>query len=374
MAVRPDRSPRRIRALADLIPDRLNANRGTPRGLEALDHSLRELGAGRAIVVDRRGRIIAGNKTAARALALGLPLQIVRSDGRRLIAVQRSDLDLEKDPRARDLAHADNRVAELDLDWNVDVLRALHESGMSLQPWWTDEEFAVLLRDHEEVNEERENAVLEPGPTKIKRGDLFQLGRHRVLCGDATSATDVTRVLNGMTPLLMVTDPPYGINYNPAWRHRHRPSQRTAVGRVMNDDRADWAASFQLFPGRLAYVWHAGLLAGVVAESLTSAGFTLRSQIIWRKQHFALSRGHYHWAHEPCWYGVRQHGTWRGDRAQTTVWDVPNLNAMGGTRTGENAATGHGTQKPVRLFEIPILNHTTLNDAIFDPFCGRARP
>ena len=98
----------------------------------------------------------------------------------------------------------------------------------------------------------------------------------------------------------------------------------------------------------------------------------MRAQVIWRKQHFALSRGDYHWAHEPAWYAVRpgHRHTWRGDRTQTTVWDVPNLNPMGGTRRGENVVTGHSTQKPVRLFEIPILNHTRPTDVLYDPFCG----
>jgi DNA modification methylase len=103
---------------------------------------------------------------------------------------------------------------------------------------------------------------------------------------------------------------------------------------------------------------------------VASAGFKLRSQIIWQKQHFALSRGDYHWAHEPAWYAVRGKGQWLGDRCQSTVWEVPNLNPIGGTRAAENAVTGHGTQKPVRLFEIPILNHTRAGDIVYDPFVG----
>ena len=122
--------------------------------------------------------------------------------------------------------------------------------------------------------------------------------------------------------------------------------------------------------GAIAYVWHAALKAPTVAADLEAAGFKIRSQIIWVKQHFALSRGDYHWGHEPAWYAVRGKGQWRGDRRQTTVWEVPNLNPMGGTRAADNAVTGHGTQKPVRLFEIPITNHTIAGDAVYDPFCG----
>ena len=356
--------------LDDLTSDPQNANRGTSRGLQALGRSLQDLGAGRSVVIDQAGRIIAGNKTVERARALGLPLRVVQTDGRHLVAVQRCDLDLTRDARARSLALADNRIGELDLEWDVDMLLRLQQDGVDLSPWWSDEEFTQLLNARAPVEQADENAVVAPGQTSIQRGDLFAVGRHRLLCGDATAAADVDRLLEGRRPLLMATDPPYGVAYDPAWRHRRAPSQRTAVGRVANDDRADWRSAFELFVGPIAYVWHAALAAATVAGSLTAAGFTLRSQIIWRKQHFVLSRGDYHWAHEPCWYAVRHKGAWRGDRTQTTVWDVPNLNPMGGLRAGDNAVTGHSTQKPVRLFEVPIVNHTTVRDLLYDPFCG----
>lgn len=357
--------------LRDLTPDPHNANRGTERGLAALMQSLHTYGPGRAVLIDRQGQIIAGNKTVEQAKRLNIPLRVVKADGTYLIAIQRDDLDLRTDPRARALAIADNRVGELDLEWDVDMLKHLQADGLDLAPFWTDAELATLFAEPT-VGLTDENAVVEPGPTDIVRGDLLVLGRHRLLCGDATSAGDVLRLLGGATPVLMTTDPPYGINYEPAWRHRVNPSQRTAVGRVPNDDRATWTAAWQLFLGDVAYIWHAGLKAPTVAADLEAAGFVLRSQIIWRKQHFALSRGDMHWAHEPAWYAVRKNATshWQGDRTQTTVWEVPNLNPFGGTGGTDNAVTGHGTQKPVRLFEIPITNHTIVGEAVYDPFCG----
>lgn len=356
-------------ALADLKPDPQNANRGTDRGRAALAESLRAYGPGRAVLIDRKGRIIAGNKTVEQAKALHIPLRVVKTDGRHLIAVQRDDLDLATDVRAKALAIADNRVGELDLEWDLDMLKQLHDDGLDLSAFWTEAEFAELFADpHAGLTDE--NAVVEPGPTDIVPGDFFVLGRHRLLCGDATSAGDVTRLLDGLTPLLMTTDPPYGVSYDPAWRHRVNPTQRTAVGRVMNDERANWTAAWHLFPGTIAYVWHAALKAPAVAADLETAGFKIRSQIIWQKQHFALSRGDYHWAHEPAWYAVRGKGRWCGDRRQSTVWETPNLNPMGGSRVADNAVTGHGTQKPVRLFELPMLNHTFATDAVYDPFCG----
>ena len=361
----------RIGSVADLSADPRNANLGTARGHDALARSLTEYGAGRSVLIDRNGCVIAGNKTVDEARRLNIPLLVVETDGHHLVAVQRNDLDLATDPRARALAIADNRVGELDLEWDLEMLKRLHDEGLDLSSFWTNDELATLLGTTPEGHTD-EDSVLEPGATTIVPGDLFELGHHRLLCGDATSANDVALLRNGVTPVLMATDPPYGVNYDPAWRKQLNPSQRTAVGRVANDDRAGWAEAWHLFTGDVAYVWHACLKAPTVAANLEAAGFTIRSQIIWAKQHFALSRGDYHFGHEPAWYAVRKGATshWQGDRTQSTVWSVPNLNAMGGSRTDDNAPTGHSTQKPVRLFEIPILNHTSAGGAIYDPFSG----
>jgi hypothetical protein len=105
------------------------------------------------------------------------------------------------------------------------------------------------------------------------------------------------------------------------------------TGLVKNDDRLDWTEAYKLFLGDVAYVWHAGLHAAEVTAGLEAAGFRIRAQIIWVKQHFALSRGDYHWKHENCWYAVREgkSSNWCGDRKQSTVWEIPNLNPFGGS-------------------------------------------
>ena len=351
--------------------DPANANRGTARGCRAVERSLAAYGPGRSILTDQHGTIIAGNKTFEQARALGIPIQVVRTRGEQLVVVQRDDLDLATDARAKALAVADNRTSELGLEWDSRRLQQLVEEGIDLSTFWSPEEFEALVQAGERGQGD-ENAMVTPRATTIQPGELFALGTHRLLCGDATSPEAVQRLLGDARPVVMATDPPYGVAYDPAWRHRVNPSQRTAVGRVANDDRADWSAAFKLFPGDVVYVWHAGLKAGLVAMALDTSGFQIRSQIIWRKQLFALSRGDYHWSHEPAWYAVRRgrHPRWYGDRRQTTVWETPNLNPMGGTRTGENAVTGHGTQKPVQLFETPIRNHTAPGDAIYEPFAG----
>jgi DNA modification methylase len=202
-------------------------------------------------------------------------------------------------------------------------------------------------------------------------GDLWICGLHRVLCGDATEATAVSRLLGTAVPVLMITDPPYGVNYDPLWREEAGLGGQRQTGTVANDDRVDWSEAFLLFPGDVVYVWHAGLYAGEVASSLQSCGFAIRSQIIWAKQHFALSRGHYHWQHEPCWYAVRagKPASWCGDRKQATVWEVSNLNPFGGEKQADTI-TGHGTQKPVELMRRPLRNHTERGGLVYDPFLG----
>jgi DNA modification methylase len=221
----------------------------------------------------------------------------------------------------------------------------------------------------------RENQAEEEIPDPIeevvtRKGDLWICGKHRVLCGDATSVESVCVLLEKAKPVLMVTDPPYGVDYDPTWRERAGLGRLRQTGAIPNDTQVDWTKAYELFTGDVAYVWHAGLHAAEVASGLERIGFRIRSQIIWSKQHFALSRGDYHWQHEPCWYAVREGkgSQWCGDRTQSTVWQIANLNPLGGSR--QEPATGHGTQKPIELMRRPILNHTGRGDIVYDPFLG----
>lgn len=204
-------------------------------------------------------------------------------------------------------------------------------------------------------------------------GQLWQIGRHRLLCGDATNAEDVARVLDGHVPLLMVTDPPYGVGYEPNWRNvgasegwlhyaNGEPAYAASrVGKPANDDRVDWSDAWRLFPGDVAYTWSPGgdhvILTGA---ALQGAGFEIRNQIIWRKSNFPLSRGHYTYQHEPCWYGVKKgrQAHWIGDHNASTVWDIT---------LDRNVAGGHSTQKPLECMARPIRNH---EGDVYDPFLG----
>jgi DNA modification methylase len=223
-----------------------------------------------------------------------------------------------------------------------------------------------------------------PDEPYVQRGDLYQLGAHRILCGDSTDATDVARLLDGAKPNLMVTDPPYGVDYDPVWRDAvnglteaerripiaERPAARgkRRRGEVVADDRADWREAWALSPSDVAYVWHGGLHAAEVQASLESVGFEMRAQIVWVKQALVFGRGAYHWQHEPCWMAVRKGSTasWIGDRKQTTVWEIPNANLHNGGEK-DDADTNHSTQKPVECMERPIRNHA---GDVYEPFAG----
>jgi len=118
----------------------------------------------------------------------------------------------------------------------------------------------------------------------------------------------VAALLAGQQPALMVTDPPYGVNYDPAWRHRAGVNKSKRRGKVANDRLADWGDAWALFTGNIAYVWHGALHATTVAESLVRNGFAIRAQIVWANDRLVIGRGDYHWQHEPCWYAVREKG------------------------------------------------------------------
>lgn len=219
--------------------------------------------------------------------------------------------------------------------------------------------------------EDDEPPAVSSAPPQSVLGEVYQLGRHRLMCGDSAVATDVQLLLNGVVPTLMATDPPYGVEYDPEWRDgADLGVGERSKGKVNNDSQVDWSEAYSLFPGNVAYVWHAGVYSDRVAQNLRDCGFNIVAQIIWAKQHFAMSRGDYHWQHEPCWYAVRQGKThnWRGDRKQTTIWNIKNNNSFGNNDKEET--WGHGTQKPVECMARPVRNNTSEGQAVYDPFGG----
>jgi DNA modification methylase len=313
------------------------------------------------------GELIAGHGRVLAATMLGLT---------EVPVIRLSHLD-EAERRAYRIA--DNKLTELG-DWDEAMLRdeiaGLLAEDFDLSLLGIGEaELDALLQDPEAQDGdgpvEDEDDVPEAPATPVSMpGDLWQLGDHRLICGDSTSADVVRALLGDVKPLLMVTDPPYGVAYDPAWRNQAGAAGATGAaktkrtGKVMNDDRADWREAWALFPGDVAYVWHGALHASEVADSLTASGFAIRSQIIWAKDRLVLSRGDYHWQHEPCCYAVRTKakGHWAGDRKQTTLWQIANKD--------QDAETVHGTQKPVECMRRPILNNSNAGQTVYEPLMG----
>lgn len=255
-------------------------------------------------------------------------------------------------------------------DWDWDILANQWEISDLLEWGFTLEEFDIPT-DIEQVITEDESEILEPPKDpKTKLGDLYELGEHRLKCGDSTNSDTVMHLLNGEEPILMVTDPPYGVNYDPQWRDVAGKGCR-AKGKVQNDDKINWTLAWHLFPGSVAYIWHAGKFCAEVEKSLTDCDYEIVSQIIWSKQHFALSRGDYHWQHEPCWYAVKKEHShnWQGSRKETTIWEIANLNCFGKSQD-EDQRTAHSTQKPLECMAKPIRNNSAIGEGVYDPFCG----
>ena len=351
------------RPLDRLIPYARNARTHSDEQVAQIAASLAEFGFNNPCLVDEQGVLIAGHGRVLAARRLGLE------------AVPVIVLAHLSDAQKKAFRIADNKLA-LNAGWNDELLRLemeelqVLEFDLDLTGFGGEELEALLCAAGEDGDgaggdSGDEDAVPEPPAEPVSRpGDLWGLGRHRLLCGDATVATDVERLLAGAVPHLMVTDPPYGVSYDPSWRNEAGVSSTSRTGKVANDDRADWREAWALFPGEVAYVWHAAVHARTVAESLEVCGFVVRSQIIWSKPRFVLGRGDYHWQHEPCWYAVRKGGTghWQGARDQATVWPIA---------SGEDdGATVHGTQKPVACMRRPIENNSAEGDSVYEPFSG----
>ena len=338
-----------------LIPSARNARTHDEKQVAEIAGSIRAFGFTNPVLVNNRGDLIAGHGRLAAARLLGLKeVPVITLTG--LTEIQQRQLML-----------ADNRLA-LNAGWDLELLRLelqdLSSLGADLQVLgFTAKELSEALQPADTLGltgEDEVPALAEKAVSKV--GDVWQLGLHRVVCGDSTDMDTVARVLAGATPVLMVTDPPYGVDYDPAWRHRAGVNNSKRVGKVENDSRAEWGAAWALFPGRIAYVWHGALHAPTVAESLIQQGFTIRAQIIWAKERLVIGRGDYHWQHEPCWYAVRDKGHWLGDRKQTTLWTIPT--------GGQDAETQHGTQKPVECMRRPMLNNSASGEAVYEPFLG----
>jgi DNA modification methylase len=375
-----------------LIPYARNAKKHDAAQVSKLAGSIREFGFNNPVLIDAQNGIIAGHGRVMAAQKLEL---------KEVPCIRLGHLT---DTQRRAYILADNRLAELGGGWNEELLK-LEIKDID---WGELKEISVDDFEFGEIDFDKEiteTSAVDADPQidkaeelrakwGVEPGQLWELGNHRIICGDSTDKKTVQTLLNGDKPHLMVTDPPYGVEYDASWREEAGIGEG-AQGKVLNDDRADWQPAWDLFPGAVAYIWHAGSFSPTVADSLIASDFVLRNLIIWAKDRLVISRGNYHHQHEPCWYAVRkgQNAKFTEDRTQTTLFK----NIQDVTRQGElvflakdhakrvyairgdkstlweipkptKSETGHSTQKPVECMARPIRNHDS--EFVYEPFSG----
>lgn len=342
--------------LSQLKPYERNPRKISKKAFENLKKSLAEDGYHQRVLITHDNRVIGGHQR----------LKALQEMGNITISALQANTEISDEEYKRillrdNLSYGDFEASILCQDYTKEELielggqKLLQESG---------------IKSFFKISENSDAVVTLPTEPHSQLGDQWILGDHTIRCGSSTNAQDVQKLLDGTTPPLMVTDPPYGVNYDPEWRMIVNAGDQIRDGKVEGDDNANWEQAWRLFPGHVAYVWHAGLFGSTVQQSLEKSGFKINSQIIWVKNNMIFSRGHYHWKHEPCFYATRKNGKsgWNGDRTETTVWEIDTI--LGNFESKNDAHTKHSTQKPVACMQRPIENNSVKGDAIYEPFSG----
>lgn len=344
-------------AVSELSLDPSNVRKHSRRNLDAIKASLRKFGQQKPIVVDAKGIVLAGNGTLTAAKELGwTEIQATRTE---LAGVE-----------ATAFAIADNRTAEL-AEWEdslADVLKALAKADVDLAELGFDENALAKISSDlvgdPEVDAEPQLDKADELRVKwnVESGQLWQLGEHRLLCGDSTKAFDLEKLMIGEKAALWITDPPYNVAYEGG----------TGLT-IQNDDMDD--SSFRAFlvaayraadavmnEGAVFYVWHADSEGFNFRGAAHDIGWKVRQCLIWVKSSLVMGRQDYQWKHEPCLYGWKEGAShfWASDRKQTTVLEFNKPK-----RNGE-----HPTMKPIELFSYQIQNSSKTGDVILDSFGG----
>jgi DNA modification methylase len=375
-------------ALAAMAPSQINPRAITSERLGALRRALDRFGDLSGFVFNRRtGRPISANQRLKVWQELGGELVVMERhapDKRGTVARGHVLLDGERyiyrevdwpEPREKAaLLAANNHAGEWQMAAVKKLLEEIEDDQLrGLTGFDTEELDKLLGKISADAAPQLDRAKELQKKWKVALGQLWQIGEHRLLCGDSLKQEDVVALLGKTFPALMVTDPPYGVDYDAKWRCKLDKFNR-ATGSFQNDHGVDWSPAYKLSGASVAYVWHAGRFGSEVEAGLKLSGFELVAQIIWSKPHFVLARGDYHWQHEPCWYAVKKGAPhhWQGARDQSTVWQIANALFQGKLAQAEDdkLKTGHGTQKPVECMARPIRNNSAKGDPVYDPFLG----
>lgn len=359
---------KRIRKLRDLTLDPHNANRGTARGREIVGESIEQLGAGRSILVDRNGTVIAGNKTLEQALALGMEVRVVKSDGSKLVVVQRDDLVLDEGSNpenvARQLAYLDNRSSELGLDWDVDVLQVDADLGLDMEALgFMDDDLRDIGLDIEPDEDPPTDDVPDPPKNPVtKLGDLWVLGDHRLFCGDSTDAKSWKKV-GAPRCDACISDPPYAVDYG---RSADERGGNVEVHSHYEEgsDPSDILKFIDVMPSDVLVMTfpidrHFQALAATFARNKIE----LRKELVWVKDTFSFWPGaKYQQQHEPILICARR-GCPVGATPPSNESTVQHFNRP-------KAHDKHPTMKPIELYIKLVRYHTPHGGTICEPFCG----
>lgn len=339
-----------------LIPYANNARTHSPEQINKLRSSLREFGFINPIIIDRDYNIIAGH---GRVMA-------AREENLKEVPCVFADHLTEAQKKAYIIA--DNRMA-LDAGWDEEMLRveleSLNDQAFDLSfTGFDQDELEKLFRDEnqEKVTEDDFDVDEELSkPAITHEGDLWTIGRHRLLCGDSTQKESFERLMKSERANLVVTDPPYNVDY------------QGVAGKIKNDNMKDEEfytfilSAFNRIHENMAsdasiYVFHADTEGLNFRKAFDEAGFHLSGCCIWKKHRLMIGHSPYQWQHEPCLYGWLKGGkhSWYADRKQSTIWefDKPSKNDL------------HPTMKPIALIAYCILNSSMTNAIVLDPFLG----
>lgn len=341
-----------IRKLKDLKPAPWNPRKISPEALKGLQASIKKFGLVEPVIINEDGEIIGGHQRVKALEALG-------KNEAEVVVVNLT----KADEKALNIALNNPSLTG---EFTNDLQIVLEEIKLDLPDLFTELKLDDLYRPAPKAGLTDADAIPEKIPARVKTGEIWELGKHRLICGDATSVKDVVDLMDGKMAVLMNTDPPYGIDYIKL--------KGSGYGDIENDNLVD-GASLQKFleaairaavpylkEGTAFYLWHPMLTQGTFFAAAAAADILIHRQIIWVKPSLVLTRsGMYHWKHELCFYGwIRGHKPpWYGDKSQTTVWEV-----------GRENDSIHPTQKPVELFIRPIKNHTKPGEIIYEPFAG----
>ena len=366
--------------IQELVQDQHNFNKGTAEGEKLMQKSLTELGAGRSILIDKDGNIIAGNKTQKAAIAAGIQkVRVIESDGSELIAVKRTDLSIDS-KKGRELALADNVTTQVNLAWDaVELESVAAQEGIDLPDWGLDPKDLGIAQEQEpqEAKEDDFDEEKDPVATICQEGDIWQLGEHRLMCGDSTKAEDVARLMDGEKAQLVITDPPYNVAIGSKNKFLTEHGFGGGIQEDIENDKGMtdeeigekiWAPAFKNlcdFATDDCAIYVSMPQGGthmMMMMMMMSRYWQVKHELIWLKNAptFSMGRLNYDYKHEPIVYGWKKKHNWYAKEPKQSIlcFDKPKKCDL------------HPTMKPIALWAELICNSSQEGMIVSDFFGG----